>query len=287
VSGRTASGTGSAGQSPAAGARLSPARSAVSRSAASRSAASRTPQAKARGGAAGSPSKQLGRRARIASAVRRPPRLSPTFAAVTAASIGVTGAVGGGALLSGDHLAAGNNLVLSDVHASGVLAGAQTRTAKPTPTATPRYTTRTVTPTPTASMTQKAEPATGRAVLDRTDIERMRAEERASRARERLALSDPKQIAAQLVADKGWSDDQFECLDVLWEHESGWRVDATNPSSGAYGIPQALPGEKMASHGSDWQTNPRTQIEWGLDYIASRYSTPCGAWSYWQAHNWY
>ncbi len=218
---------------------------------------------------------------------KRLPRLSPTFAAVTAASIGVTGAVGGGALLSGDHLGTGNGLVLSDVHASGVLAGTNIRTASATPTATPRYTTRTVTPTPTATVTEKAEPATGQAKLDRTAVERMRAEARASRARERLALSDPKQIAAQLVADRGWNSTQFSCLETLWEHESGWRVDATNPTTGAYGIPQSLPGDKMASHGSDWRTNPKTQIEWGLDYIASRYTTPCGAWSFWQSNNWY
>ncbi|HZC52592.1 MAG TPA: ubiquitin-like domain-containing protein [Mycobacterium sp.] len=93
-------------------------------------------------------------------------------------------------------------------------------------------------------------------------------------------------IAKKLAAARGWGDDQFSCLYQIWSHESGWRVDAQNPS-GAYGIPQALPGDKMAEYGSDWQSNPTTQIKWGLDYIAGRYSTPCGAWSWWQANGWY
>ena len=72
----------------------------------------------------------------------------------------------------------------------------------------------------------------------------------------------------------------------MWSRESGWRTNAANPS-GAYGIPQALPGSKMSSAGPDWQTNAETQIKWGLGYIAARYDTPCGAWSFWQAHNYY
>jgi uncharacterized protein YabE (DUF348 family) len=95
-------------------------------------------------------------------------------------------------------------------------------------------------------------------------------------------------IAASLLASHGWGQDQMSCLVTMWDHESGWRVNASNPSSGAYGIPQALPGSKMAQYGSDWQTSARTQIEWGLAYIAERYSTPCGAWDQWQANGgWY
>lgn len=90
------------------------------------------------------------------------------------------------------------------------------------------------------------------------------------------------------TAEHGWSvSGQFGCLDNLWIRESNWKVYATNPSSGAYGIPQSLPGDKMSAAGADWQTNPATQIEWGLDYIKSRYGTPCAAWSFWQSHNWY
>jgi uncharacterized protein YabE (DUF348 family) len=96
-----------------------------------------------------------------------------------------------------------------------------------------------------------------------------------------------KAIAKDLLAKRGWGSDQYDCLVTLWNHESGWRVHAANPS-GAYGIPQALPGSKMASAGPDWQNNAETQIKWGLGYIAARYNTPCGAWSTWQAHGgWY
>jgi resuscitation-promoting factor RpfB len=93
-------------------------------------------------------------------------------------------------------------------------------------------------------------------------------------------------IAQQMLLARGWGSDQFECLLQIWGHESGWRVNAQN-SSGAYGIPQALPGSKMAVDGADWRTNPATQITWGLGYISGRYGTPCGAWSSWQAKGWY
>ena len=77
------------------------------------------------------------------------------------------------------------------------------------------------------------------------------------------------------------------CLDVMWTRESNWRTEAHNASSGAHGIPQALPGNKMASFGADWATNPVVQIRWGLDYIRNRYGSPCAAWDFWQSHNWY
>ncbi|MBZ4487233.1 phospholipase [Microbacterium sp. cx-55] len=93
--------------------------------------------------------------------------------------------------------------------------------------------------------------------------------------------------ARQMAADRyGWGDGQFQCLNSLWQKESGWNYQAYNPS-GATGIPQALPGSKMASAGSDWQTVAATQISWGLDYISRAYGTPCGAWSHSQATNWY
>ena len=94
-------------------------------------------------------------------------------------------------------------------------------------------------------------------------------------------------IAYEMVTARGWGDDQFACLVALWKKESGWRVNAYNASSGAYGIPQALPGKKMASAGSDWETNPATQIAWGLGYIKGRYGTPCGAWDHSQRKGWY
>jgi hypothetical protein len=97
----------------------------------------------------------------------------------------------------------------------------------------------------------------------------------------------PQQIAEGMLGSYGWSSSQFTCLQPLWNAESGWNVSATNTSSGAYGIPQALPGSKMASAGADWQTDAATQIRWGLGYIRSVYGSPCGAWSHEQAYGWY
>jgi hypothetical protein len=96
-----------------------------------------------------------------------------------------------------------------------------------------------------------------------------------------------QQIAMGMLGSYGWSSGQFSCLDSLWNEESGWNVYASNPTSGAYGIPQALPGSKMASAGADWQTDAATQIRWGLGYIQSTYGSPCGAWAHEQADGWY
>jgi hypothetical protein len=97
----------------------------------------------------------------------------------------------------------------------------------------------------------------------------------------------PQQIAMGMLGSYGWSSGQFSCLDPLWNQESGWNVYATNPSSHAYGIPQALPGWKMASAGPDWQTDAATQIRWGLGYIKGTYGSPCDAWAHEQADGWY
>jgi hypothetical protein len=88
------------------------------------------------------------------------------------------------------------------------------------------------------------------------------------------------------LAAHGWGPDQFGCLNYIWIRESGWNELAGNPAR-AYGIPQAYPGSKMAAEGSDWLTNPQTQIRWGEDYIQSRYGTPCQAWAFWQARRYY
>jgi hypothetical protein len=98
--------------------------------------------------------------------------------------------------------------------------------------------------------------------------------------------SGAQAIARDMVAARGWGDDQFGCLVELWNRESGWNVYASNPS-GAYGIPQALPGSKMATAGADWQTNAATQITWGLGYIADRYGTPCAAYDTALSQGWY
>lgn len=97
----------------------------------------------------------------------------------------------------------------------------------------------------------------------------------------------PREMAATLLPSYGWDGSQFSCLDAIWTRESDWNPYASNASSGAYGIPQSLPGSKMAAFGSDWSTNATTQIKWGLWYIRQSYGSPCGAWAFWESHNWY
>jgi hypothetical protein len=104
---------------------------------------------------------------------------------------------------------------------------------------------------------------------------------------EDLGGGDPKAIAQAMLGQFGFGSDQWSCLESLWEKESGWDPTADNPTSSAYGIPQSLPGSKMASAGADWATNPATQIEWGLGYIRDTYGSPCSAWGHSQANNWY
>jgi hypothetical protein len=121
------------------------------------------------------------------------------------------------------------------------------------------------------------------AAAQRAQAARRAAAERAARS----AARDPRSAARPMLADLGWGSGQFQCLDSLWMKESGWDPTARNSSSGAFGLAQALPGNKMASAGPDWQTNPLTQIRWGLGYIKSVYGSPCGAWAHSRATNWY
>ncbi|MEU6821723.1 transglycosylase SLT domain-containing protein [Streptomyces atriruber] len=119
-----------------------------------------------------------------------------------------------------------------------------------------------------------------------------KAEAKASRSSSRDASSFAPQSSytvsqVQAMARQMIPGDQFQCFSNIVNHESTWNYKATNASSGAYGLVQALPGSKMASAGSDWQTNPATQIKWGLNYMNDRYGSPCGAWSFWQANSWY
>ncbi|MFI5906635.1 transglycosylase SLT domain-containing protein [Dactylosporangium sp. NPDC051541] len=138
------------------------------------------------------------------------------------------------------------------------------------------------------------------------DEARKKAEEEASRSKTRSPSATPpsnsppkypvpascdvysgnKKTGCAVLIGMGFGLDQMPCLANLWDKESGWNPKAANPS-GAYGIPQALPGSKMASAGADWKTNPETQIRWGLGYIKGKYKNPCGAWSYWQSHHSY
>jgi resuscitation-promoting factor RpfB len=101
------------------------------------------------------------------------------------------------------------------------------------------------------------------------------------------ALKTPQQIATAMLRGFGWTKTQFSYLDQLWHQESNWNPSATNASSGAYGIAQALPASQMSSAGSDWQTNASTQIKWGLNYIKDRYGSPQAAWAHETAQGWY
>lgn len=101
------------------------------------------------------------------------------------------------------------------------------------------------------------------------------------------SIAEIQQYAHDKVIAMGWTEQDFQNLVELWNRESGWRWNADNPTSDAYGIPQALPGSKMASAGSDWATNPKTQVDWGLRYIQQRYGSPTAAINFWDAHNWY
>ncbi|MFC9558233.1 hypothetical protein [Agromyces sp. NPDC056965] len=133
--------------------------------------------------------------------------------------------------------------------------------------------------------------------LRQAEAERQRAAEAASGNTVDVGSAPPpgvvvdtagaKAYAAGAVARYGWGSGEYQCLVKLWTRESSWRADAYNASSGAYGIPQSLPGSKMASAGADWRTNAATQIEWGLSYIADRYGAPCGAWAHSERFNWY
>lgn len=119
------------------------------------------------------------------------------------------------------------------------------------------------------------------------EAERKAAEEAEKKAQANTP-EGAKATAKELAASQyGWGAGEFSCLVSLWNKESGWSYTASNPSSGAYGIPQALPGSKMGSVASDWETNATTQITWGLQYIAGTYGTPCSAWGHSQATGWY
>jgi hypothetical protein len=147
-----------------------------------------------------------------------------------------------------------------------------------------------------AAAVTAARTAAGRAATARAAAKRAAARRAARQSAERQPVAEtvlqqapagaPQQIAQQMLDQDGWAG-QFACLDDLWGQESGWDVYAENPSSGAYGIPQSLPGSKMASAGPDWQSDAATQISWGLGYIRAAYGSPCAAWGHEEATGWY
>ncbi|MBN8205629.1 phospholipase [Microbacterium esteraromaticum] len=146
----------------------------------------------------------------------------------------------------------------------------------------------------TAKEMKVAEDARLKAEAERIAAEKAakKAAEDARRAAEAQAAANTpegaKATARAMAAERyGWGEGEFSCLVSLWTKESGWDYQAYNPNGGATGIPQSLPGDKMATAGSDWRTNATTQISWGLDYIQRAYGSPCAAWGHSQAVNWY
>jgi hypothetical protein len=144
-----------------------------------------------------------------------------------------------------------------------------------------------------AQPARAAQPATGQSdatwaqhayLVRLTAVRHAIAQRQASK---KAAAGSPRQLAQAMLGSFSWSSAQYSCLDPLWAHESGWSTTAENAGSGAYGIPQALPGSRMASAGADWQTSAATQIKWGLDYIKGTYGSPCGAWAHEEATGWY
>jgi hypothetical protein len=107
------------------------------------------------------------------------------------------------------------------------------------------------------------------------------------RPRPHFSFASNRDLGRHLAAERGWDGEQWSCLDDLWTRESDWHVHERNTSSGAYGIPQSLPADKMADAGSDWRDSAITQIRWGLSYIAATYGTPCSAWEHSQEHGYY
>lgn len=140
----------------------------------------------------------------------------------------------------------------------------------------------------TAAKEKKAAEDAAEAAAEQAAAEAAAAAQAAAALAAANTVEGAKASAQQIMSSTyGWGGDQFSCLNSLWNKESGWNYQAYNSDGGATGIPQALPGSKMASAGADWQTNAATQIAWGLGYIASTYGTPCSAWSHSQAMNWY
>ncbi len=153
------------------------------------------------------------------------------------------------------------------------------------------------------SAKKDAEEAARKAAAETAIAKKEAAEKAAKEAKERTeakaAASRSKDISdipvassysiaqIQAMARQIVPSGQFQCFSNIVDHESDWNYKAVNPSSGAYGMFQALPGTKMSSAGADWRTNPATQIKWGLGYMNDRYGSPCDAWSFWQANNWY
>ncbi|GHJ50272.1 hypothetical protein Cs7R123_76140 [Catellatospora sp. TT07R-123] len=166
---------------------------------------------------------------------------------------------------------------------------APTPSAEPTPTATPSLPPRVPQTAPAATLAASAKPKPNPKPTATHGTPKPAAPKPPAVATPTSckAYSGNQLTACKLLPTFGFAYSQMPPLVKLWTHESGWNARAENKGSGAYGIPQALPGSKMAKFGGDWKTNPATQIKWGLDYIKNRYKTPAGAWSHFQNNSWY
>lgn len=200
-------------------------------------------------------------------AERAPRKALRNVAAMSSVAVAVTGiAVGGGVLGDAVSVSSAADDVSTTLTSSGATASSDV--ARDRETTSRSFDRRGDTdPAKEAALSADSGPAVTRSVA--------------------LADGDPRDIAKALMPTFGFGSDQFGCLESLWDRESHWNPLAHNPSSGAHGIPQALPGSKMASAGPDWESNPVTQITWGLGYIQDRYGSPCGAWAHSQSHGWY
>jgi hypothetical protein len=187
--------------------------------------------------------------------------------AVTGAVIGALAATAPDAHASVAPVAATRAAVHAAAHASVSASASASASASPSASASA---------SPSAAATTKAAaPVTTKAKARKTA------------APATSAASEYSGLSAYQIAERIVPSGQFGCFDWIVTRESGWSVTATNPSSGAYGLGQALPAYKMASYGSDWRTNPVTQIKWTLNYMDERYGSPCSAQSFWESHNWY
>ena len=202
--------------------------------------------------------------------VRRAAGLGGTAAVLTAVAVGA-GVVSGSAAPTADETV---SLV------GGTVAGGTPERAAPAP----------LTQAELDQREERASRSTGdrRPVADASKRRTLsNASGRAVTRTEDLSKADPKALTRALLPQFGMSASDFTCIDSIWTQESGWNVHADNPTSSAYGIPQALPGSKMASAGPNWPDNAETQIRWGLGYLKARYGSACAAWSFKQSHGWY
>jgi len=215
-------------------------------------------------------------------AAHRAPRtpLSAHRIVISTFSFVILGAGTTGILLGRQDPASAVDLVAASDRTTTHVSRDLTRTAPPTitPSTTPSSA-----PASTAKTTATANAATSA----KPKVTKKAAAVTAAVPTSCRKYSGNQRIACGLLPKYGFSTSEMSALIPMWTNESHWSQSAENPSSGAYGIPQALPGSKMASVASDWRTNPATQIRWGLGYIKERYGSPSQAWAFWQANNWY